>query len=800
MQQIARAFKWLGNGVRAALLIAALLIVAWSFAHVLARPFRSYERTRETIELTVLHWGDRDEDEITQRLVASFEASHPGIRIKRINAGADYQTKLQTMVAGGDPPDVFFLNAFHLPIYAPRGILMDVQPFLERDGAAGELPFELADFVGEALDGFRFDGERLGAGPLYGLPMSFTPMGFYYNKRLFDEAGLAYPSAAWTWDDFERMARTITARTGVRGAAVDLRGAQLFRLMSWGEGTDLTSPDFRRVNAEDPGVRSVFARLEGWLDEPEAFKLFGDAREEIETSVSAFIGGRTAMQGIVGRWQVPKYRLIPTRDENAARGFEWGWAPVPRGRVARNMLYIAAWCIAADTEHPEAAWRLARHFATPEAQSINSGLGLALPTLYSVAASPAFSDPGVQPRDDAIFLEAVPGSTPMTWSSRTKVTRAMKDAVESVLRTKRRTQDESLAWLQEELDQIHESPLTSGVFPRTPWGALVGGIAATAGLIAGGLGWRWWRGRPGRLAWKRERAGVLFVSPWILGLAAFVALPMVASLLLSFMRWSGLATLDQAEWVGLANFRDMFAHDERFLRSIWVTTLYALISVPAGQVVALVAAMLLAQPLPGRNFFRSAWYLPTVLAGVAMAIMWRWVFDSENGLLNKSLAPVLDVFGRAPPEWFGEDARTFGVLAFAIASLWTFGGTMLIYLAGLHAIPKHLYEAAQIDGARWWGRFRHVTLPMLSPVILFNVVIAIIASFQVFTQAFIMTRGGPNDATLFYVLYVYEEAFQHHEMGYASALAWILFLVVLALTLAVMRMSRGRVHYEGTAL
>lgn len=777
----------------------ALALVAWAFVRVATRPFRHAGDLADRTEITMLHWGDRDEDRIVQTLVESFEQANPTIKIKRINAGADYATKLQTMIAAGDPPDLFFLNAYHLPIYGDQGILMDVEPFLNRDAQARTLGFELDDFIPEALNGFRFDGQSLGQGPLYGLPMSFTPMGFYYNKQLFDKAGVAYPTAEWTWNDFEAMARQITARTGIRGAAVDLRGAQLVRLMLWAQGIDLTSPDFRTVNTADPRVHDVFDRLKSWIESPEVFRIFGDSREELETSSSAFIGGRAAIQGIVGRWMVPTYRKIPTSEQDPLNGFEWGWAPMPRGIESHNMLYIAAWCIAADSQHPEEAWAVAKHFATPEGQSINSGLGLALPTLWSVARSEAFSNPAVQPRNDEIFLDAVPGSRPMTWPVQTKVTRAMKNAVESVLRTQSRSRDEALSWLQKEISEIYSSPLTNRAFPKTPWRLIVLAIAVPGIFLVAIGSVLWWRGRPPAMARRQEYAGVLAVSPWIVGLCVFVVVPMVVSLLLSCMKWSGLETLDQAQWVGLTNFQELFTRDQRFVRSIIVTVFYALIAVPLGQVAALGAAMLMANPIRGVNFFRSAWYLPTVLAGVAMAIMWWWVFDAENGLLNKSLAPILALFGRVPPEWFGKDARQWGVVAFSITSLWSFGGTMIIYLAGLQSIPKHLYEAAQIDGARWLGRFRNITLPMLSPVILFNIVIAIIASFQIFTQAYIMTRGGPNDATLFYVLYIYEEAFTHHEMGYASALAWVLFLVVMVLTIVILRLSRHRVHYEGVA-
>ncbi|MFG0285832.1 MAG: ABC transporter permease subunit, partial [Phycisphaerales bacterium JB039] len=448
---------------------------------------------------------------------------------------------------------------------------------------------------------------------------------------------------------------------------------------------------------------------------------------------------------------------------------------------------------------PEESWAVARHFATPEGQRINSALGLALPTLWSVARSEAFVNPEVPPADDEVFLEAVGGSKPMTWPQRTKITRRMTNIVDSVVRLGTIEPEAALAQLQQDIDREMSSELARGEFPRVRWPVVIGAAGAGAGVLIIGFAAWWLRGQRGRLQGKRERAGLVMASPWMIGLCLFIAAPMLLSLLLAFMRWSGLSTIDQAEWVGLANFREMLGRDERFQRAAWITFVYALISVPAGQIVALGAAMLLTNPVRLVNAFRAMWYLPTVLAGVAMAILWWSVFDAD-GLMNGALGPLLGLVKLSPPAWFGADARWAGVIAYAIASLWTFGGAMLIYLAGLHAIPKHLYEAAEIDGAGPLRRLKTVTLPMLSPVILFNMVIAIITSFQVFTQAYIMTKGGPADATLFFVLYLYEEAFEHHEMGYASALAWALFVVVFVLTLVVLRMSRKRVHYEGIAL
>jgi multiple sugar transport system permease protein len=309
-------------------------------------------------------------------------------------------------------------------------------------------------------------------------------------------------------------------------------------------------------------------------------------------------------------------------------------------------------------------------------------------------------------------------------------------------------------------------------------------------------GFIWWRRRPGRMARHEELAGLGMVSPWVTGFVAFCAFPIVLSLLLGFTRWNPMLTLDGAEWMGLDNFRELVGLDTTFHKAVLITAFYALLAVPTGQIAALVAALLLNRESRGIGAFRAIWYLPSVLAGVGMAILWKWVFHHEHGLLNALLDPVLAWFGTSAPHWFERDAQRWGVPAFAFVNLWLIGGTMMIYLAGLKGIPKDLYEAAEIDGATGWRRFRNVTLPMLSPVIFFNTIMAIIASFQLFTQAFVMTGGGPGTATHFYVFYLYKKAFDLGAMGYASAMAWILLLIVLALTLLVMRGSRRFVYYE----
>jgi multiple sugar transport system permease protein len=283
--------------------------------------------------------------------------------------------------------------------------------------------------------------------------------------------------------------------------------------------------------------------------------------------------------------------------------------------------------------------------------------------------------------------------------------------------------------------------------------------------------------------------GYLFILPWILGFFIFTIGPMIASLYFSFTDYN---LLEPSKWVGLANYQELFGKDKLFPISLGVTFRYAAASVPLQLALAMLLALLLNQRVPGIRFYRTAFYLPSLLGGVALTLIWMWIFSPQFGLLNSLLRQV----GIEGPLWF--QSSRWALPGLIIMSMWGVGGTMIIFLAGLQNIPGHLYEAAEIDGAGAWSKFRNVTLPLLSPTIFFNLVMGVIGSLQTFAQAFIATAGGPSNATLFYNLYLYMNAFQYFEMGYASALAWILFVVILALTLLVIRSSPMWVYYEGT--
>jgi multiple sugar transport system permease protein len=288
--------------------------------------------------------------------------------------------------------------------------------------------------------------------------------------------------------------------------------------------------------------------------------------------------------------------------------------------------------------------------------------------------------------------------------------------------------------------------------------------------------------------------GYLFALPWLAGFFLLTLGPMLISLAMSFAEWDGITPLSQIRWVGTENYRTLFTDDPRFVKALGNTVWYGLWAVPFGTMNALGMALLLNQPVKGQAVFRTLFYLPSVVSGVATAMMWLWLYNPSFGPINLALSK-LGVPQDLLPGWLTDP--DWALTALILMSFWGVGNAMLIYLAGLQGVPDHLYEAADLDGATSWVRFRHVTLPLLTPTLLFNLVMGIIGSFQTFTQAYIMTRGGPKDATLLYVLYLYEKAFQQFKMGYASALAWILLLITLTLTLLLLRSSRRWVYYEG---
>jgi multiple sugar transport system permease protein len=794
--------RQVGRALRVIVAVVAVAMTLGAFAWVGTRPLRQAKLGPNQVLLRVVHWGDDTEDAIVARLIAGFERKYPDIRIMRVNPGGAeaVTTKVQTMVASGDPPDVFYLGYERVAGWAAKDVLADLEPFIADDEAREDPDaLDLNNFYINVVDAFRFDGEVTGRGRLYGIPKDFTTVGFYYNKDLFRRAGVPEPALdGWTWDEFIDAARRIGQLTDEKGnpcyGADFVTWEAMLRVYCWTCGAQITSDGFRTFDFLDPQVVAALERLRGWFFEDT--RALRSAKTQLETGEEPFLSGRVGLAGPFGRWKIPPYREI----KDLKWAFDWDFAPLPHeaGHPPANGIFTTAWAMSqrtAQSPRADAAWKLIRYLCGEEGQTAIAREGLAIPTMISVAESEAFADPALKPDNDQVYLDMVPSARPIIWPPDPKYLDQFRRPMEEVFKSGVKTVPQALAQVQKDWEALKAADVMQDRYPRMPWGLVATGILVPLSLLVVVAAALWWSRRPSRVALQEEVAGLGMVSPWVIGFVTFTAFPIVLSLLLAFCRWSGLATLDHAEFVGLDNFRQMW-HDTGFRNSLRVTLYYAVLAVPLGQILALLAATLMNAEVRGIGLFRAAWYLPSVLAGVAIAILWRWVFHHEHGMLNAMLDPVLGLWDLHAPRWFEHDAATWGVPAFVIMSFWALGGPMMIYLAGLKGIPQDLYEAAAIDGAGWWRRFRNVTLPMLSPVIFFNVIMALIASFQVFTQAYVMTGGGPGDATRFYVLYLYNNAFDLHEMGYASAMAWLLLLMILALTLFIMRSTRRFVYYE----
>lgn len=279
----------------------------------------------------------------------------------------------------------------------------------------------------------------------------------------------------------------------------------------------------------------------------------------------------------------------------------------------------------------------------------------------------------------------------------------------------------------------------------------------------------------------------LLISPWLLGFLLFMLYPVVASAYFSLTRYD---VISPPHWVGLANYTYLFTRDRLFWKSLRITFTYVIVAVPLHLVVALALALLLNLRIRGMRTLRTIYYLPTIMPQVATAMLWLFLFAPTYGIIDWALRAGFGIHG---PDWLG--SPTWVLPAFILMSLWAVGGPMVLFLASLQGVPTELYEAAQLDGASPWRQFLHVTVPMISPLILFNLIVGLIAASQIFATAFVMTQGGPNYGSYFYNLALYNNAFVYFKMGLASAQAWVLLVIVMAMTLLVFRFSSRWVFY-----
>ena len=745
-----------------------------------------------------LRWvvNSQERDQVFARAIkTAFEARHPGIRIRFIKQNEG--RKVETMIAGGDAPDVVELHLDKLHYYARAGILRDLTPLLttaERADLDAYFPITRRAF--------------LKGGRVYGIPWGYVPFVLFYNRNLFDKYRVPYPSEDWTWEDYRRAAAAMTHDLDADGVTDEFGAAFAqwqdgYYTWFFQNGGKVLSPGDDRATFDDPRITGAVGFLQRLTRQDRVMPT--DVNRPKQAGLGPFEAGRLAIHGPTGSFYIPTYREY--------RRVDWDIASVPRGPAGRATIVAPiGFGVSRQSKHPRAALKLVRFLGSAEGQSILADSGLFVPCRREVALSDRFlKSPGRPHNKYALvaMMDQRGGRAPWgrlpPWAG-DRWADVQDDALNSRLTTflfglpkAGETPAGVTAAINRHANRILEEDRAAYQGKPIAWGPVIGWTAGLLLLLAGAWICAVWRGgRKSRLRASEQAWGYLAIGPWLAGFLLFSLGPILFSVFLSFTRWNSLAGAETATWVGMDHYRTLLSgQDELVLKALRTTGYYTLLHVPLTLVSALLLALLMNSRLPGINGFRTLYYLPAVMPAVASAVLFRWLFG-QQGMLNH----LLGGFGAVPPQrmpdWLGDPQWT--IPAIVLMGLWGIGAGMMIYLAGLQNIPSQLYEAARIDGAGPVAQFRAVTLPMLSPVLFFNLVMGVIGSFQVFTSAFVLFSGGtgPDDAALFYGFYLYRKAFEQFQIGYGSALAWVLFLIILALTALVFRSSQLWVYYEGS--
>jgi len=649
---------------------------------------------------------------------------------------------------------------------------------------------------------------------IYTVPLNTDSRALFYNEDLLiragyvDERGRARPPR--DWDELREYALKLTERDAqgniqVLGFAPNLGNSWLY-LYGWQNGGTFMSADGRTCTLAQPPIVEALRYITAVYDDLGGVEKVDLFQSRVYTAVGdPFIKGQLAMAINVDQW------LNGISDYGPNLRFGVALAPPPKGKPGITWSGGFSWAVPVGARHTEAAGEFIRFMASQRTWlyqvEVNARFAESRGRAYVPIMSPI---PAINAVVNDRFVAGNPNlprcvretyplfseimkvslfrpATPVGQLLWDEHARAMDKALRHTYTSEEALQRGQVA-VQRQLDAIYREDRPR---PRVNW-AWPGLVLAA--LVAGALGMASrqgaFKGLGPRLRRPESRAGYLFVSPWLLGFAAFTAGPILVSLVYSLCRYN---VLEPAAWVGLENYRRLLLHDPLFWRSL-ANTAYMLLGLPLGMAAGLGIAMLLNTRVGGLKWYRTIFYLPAIVPMVASCMLWLWVLNPTHGLIN-SLLRLLGV--AQPPLWLHSSSWLLGSkAAMLLMGLWGAGGGMVIWLAGLKGIPAYLYEAAEMDGAGPFRRFWHITLPMLSPYIFFNLVMGVIGTMQVFGQAFIMTNGGPDDSTLFYAYYLFNHAFSYFNMGYASAMAWLLFLVVIALTVLQLRLSKRWVYYE----
>ncbi len=781
--------------------------------------------------VTLYYWGE-EADTFAIEMIEDFERLHDGsdggprIRVvmgqsASINRTDDPQ-RLLCSVAGGDPPDVVFFDRFAVGEWAARGAFMSLQEFYEEDlRERPDCPMTLReeDFFEPTWLEANYQGE------LFAVPTRTDNRALYYNKDTLEkyareliEAGCVDPDDPTqvgpprTWQQLKDATRIMTERDAsgrlVSVGFIPNYGNSWLYIYGWLNGGEFMSPDGRTCTLNAPEIVEALAYM------TELYDLMGGAREvaafqssQEGADLDPFLQGRIAMR--IDGDEYLGHIVNLRRDLN----FGVTLAPAPEGK--KRLGWCGGWAlvIPRGAKHPREAWEFMKYMVSQRAIKIkyDAQRHLArasgniflpqIPARRDVAEWASeyyvYSDPDVPDRfkeAKRVFVDAMPFSRfrPVTpvgqvlWNAQV---RAMEAGIyktydrEDIHRNARLALDYQAGIVQAELDRIFEPE----EYREISWVPVLVAYVVAIFALFGGMFWYFGRRMQATGFFRKEyHAGYAFASPWFIGFLVFWGGPIMFSLIMSFCEYD---VFSPPRLVWLNNYVRMFTSEPLFFKSLW-NTIFIALSVPLSMAVGLGIAMLLSYEIKGMAVYRTFFYLPAIMPAVAAAILWQWMFNPQEGILNAFLGYI----GIDGPAWLQD--QFWAKPAIILMLLWGAGGGMIVWLAGLKGIPRHLYEAAEIDGAGRVTTFLNVTLPMLSPYILFNLVMGLITTFQIFTQAYIMTQGGPVNSTLFYVYELFNNAFRYFRMGYAAAMAWVLFGIILALTIIQLHFSKKWVYYE----
>ena len=750
---------------------------------------------------------------IIRGIIKDFERAHPNIRVILHPIVDNYKNKVLAMTAANRAPDCARMGFMEYMSFSTRGALQPLDAFLK---ASPEI-----DLKGYYPNTVRYSSSQ---GHVWMIPRIVAPTGLiFYNKRLFREAGLAYPDGSWTWDFQPRpelgskcftncldklTKRLPNGKPSQFGCAASW--PQLwFETLLISRGLKMWDSDEHptKLTVTEPEILKLFQFASDTVNKYRWLPSFSDLTTSNTNAHDEFVKGKIAMLQS-GAWEVKKLRAEMKDDWDVTTYPSYRNEPYRSPGEGGGIVMFAA------SKHPQETWEFIKWMSTAPGMIPLAKAGLDQPALMALARSDAWIPPkdATPPANlpehlsvtDNAAAAIVLHQTPEYFADFANACQGsaydVLTGVKPPIVTMRKLQEQSTKNLAFALKRIDEPP-----YPFVP-GLIIGLL-----IFAAGVFWVYWPERTRHMTnqeRKENRSAYLFLLPWLGGLGMTFG-PMIYSFLLSFAESDIIQT---PKWRGLGNYADAldFARDDTLLISLRVTFMYAIISIPLGIATALGLALLLNQNVKGVPLWRALYYIPSLASGVATSLIWMKVFNPETGLLNAliygpngdrnllGLGTMLSHLAGTPDRpinWLGNPATVLP--AFIIMGMWGAGGGTIIFLAGLQGISTSYYEAATLDGASPWRRFRSVTLPLLTPTLFFSVITGVIGALQVFTQAFVITDGGPDRATMFYMLNLYKKAFGELKMGYASALAWILFVIILLVTLVQLKGSKRWVFYEG---